>query len=173
MFFTAGQLIAHTIGDYVIQTDYMASEKTKKSSVAAFHAITYTIPFLFLTQSIPALLFIAGTHFLMDRFRVARYVCYAKNFLQPKRLLGYYYKCRNKECIKAPIFFEKEPDSLICKCKGIDWDIYEYKARNYPWSECSTTGHYKGRPNWMAVWLLIITDNILHIICNVIAINFM
>ena len=79
MFVTADQILAHLIGDYVLQSHWMAQEKTKQSFAAAVHATTYTLPFLFLTQSVAALAFILWTHFLIDRFRLARYVVWAKN----------------------------------------------------------------------------------------------
>lgn len=121
---TADQLIAHAIGDYLLQSDWMAREKTKVSSVAATHALFYTMPFMVLTMSLPALAFILGTHFVIDRFRLARYVVYAKNFLAP-------------------------------------WD-----QGPKPWAECSATGYDPEKPAWMAVWLLIIADNVMHVLCN-------
>lgn len=81
---TADQLIAHAVGDYIIQSDWMASEKTKNSVATAVHATTYTLPFLLLCQSIPALLVVCLSHFIIDRWRLARYVVFAKNFLGPK-----------------------------------------------------------------------------------------
>lgn len=80
---TADQLLLHTIGDYIIQSDWMAIEKTKRSLAAAIHAVTYTASFLLLTRSIAALAVIAGTHFVIDRWRLARYVCWAKNRIWP------------------------------------------------------------------------------------------
>lgn len=41
--------------------------------------------------------------------------------------------------------------------------------RNHPWAECSATGYHKDRPAWLAVWLLIIGDNVLHVVLNGIA----
>jgi hypothetical protein len=79
MIFTADQIVAHLIGDYIFQSHWMATEKTKNSVAAAVHAITYSIPFLFITQSPEALAIICGTHFLVDRFRIARYVVWLKN----------------------------------------------------------------------------------------------
>jgi len=81
---TADQLVAHAVGDYILQSDWMANEKTKRSLAAAAHALTYALPFLLLRPSIAAFAFIAGTHFLVDRWRLARFVCYAKNFLAPQ-----------------------------------------------------------------------------------------
>ena len=66
----ADQLLCHLIGDYVLQSDWMANEKTKKSVAALAHAITYGLPFLFLRPSLAAFLLIVGSHFLIDRFRL-------------------------------------------------------------------------------------------------------
>ncbi len=76
---TADQLVAHAIGDYVIQSDWMASEKTKKSLACAAHVLTYAVPFLFLRPSLAALAVIVGSHFVIDRWRLARFLCWAKN----------------------------------------------------------------------------------------------
>lgn len=77
--FTADQLVAHAVGDYILQSHWMATEKTKNSVAAAIHAVTYTLPFLLITQSPAALALICGTHFLVDRFRLARFVVWLKN----------------------------------------------------------------------------------------------
>jgi hypothetical protein len=34
------------------------------------------------------------------------------------------------------------------------------------------TGYHKDKPPWMAVWLLIIADNTLHLLCNGLALAF-
>lgn len=118
MFITADQLLAHAVGDYILQSHWMATEKTKRSLAAGIHAVTYTLPFLLLTQSPAALAVICGTHFLIDRFRLARWVVWMKN--------GY---ALQGEAITA-------------------------------------TGYRSDVPPWLSVWLLIIADNTLHIICN-------
>lgn len=79
MLFTGDQIVAHLVGDYLLQSHWMATEKTKNSVAAAVHAITYTLPFLFITQSIAALAVICGTHFVIDRWRLARLVVWLKN----------------------------------------------------------------------------------------------
>lgn len=126
---TADQLVAHAIGDYVLQSDWMANEKTKQSLAAAVHAITYTLVFVALTDSLVALAVIASTHFVIDRWRLARYVVWAKNFVGPRST----------------------------------WK---------PWSECSVTGYHQDRPAWMAVWLLIIADNTMHVLMNALALHY-
>lgn len=78
-FITADQLLAHAVGDYILQSHWMATQKTKRSLAAAVHAVSYTLPFLFLTQSVAALAVICCTHFLVDRFRLARFVVWYKN----------------------------------------------------------------------------------------------
>lgn len=147
--FTADMLVAHLVGDYLFQSDWMAQVKVKQSWPAFWHAVTYTLPFLFLTTSWKALLFIAATHFLIDRFRLARYVCWAKNFLAPKWI---------KACDHDP--------AATCTWCGV-------MIRSYPWSECEGTGYHKDRPAWLAVWLLILCDNTIHLICNGIALRWL
>lgn len=77
------QLIAHLIGDYLLQSDWMALGKRKSFGVATIHALAYGLPFLFLHCSANAWLFIVVTHALIDHLAIARYVVFAKNFLAP------------------------------------------------------------------------------------------
>ena len=126
---TAEQLVAHGIGDFILQSDWMATEKTKRSIAALAHAATYTLPFLYFTRSPVPLLIISGTHFCIDRWRLSRYVVWAKNCLAP-----------------------------------FGW--------NKPWAQCMATGYPPDRPTWLTVWLLIVTDNIVHVLCNGFALTF-
>lgn len=79
------QLILHLIGDYVTQSDWMAQNKTKNTGAALVHALVYSLPFLWLfpTQNRFCIgwFVILWSHFFIDRFRLARYVVFAKNFL--------------------------------------------------------------------------------------------
>jgi Protein of unknown function (DUF3307) len=77
------ELIAHGVGDYIFQSDWMALEKTKASWPAAAHALSYALPFVLVTRDLRRLAVIAGTHFVIDRWRLARYVVWAKNQLAP------------------------------------------------------------------------------------------
>jgi hypothetical protein len=117
--YTADQLVAHGVGDYVLQSDWMATQKTRAALPAAAHAITYAVPFQALRPSRRALAVIIGTHYLIDRYRLARFVCWAKNQTGP------------------------------------------IETR-----ELTGTGYPADRPAWLATWLLIITDNLLHILIN-------
>lgn len=79
-----GLLLAHLIGDYILQSDWMANEKTKRWWPSIAHAITYGLPFLLVTQSPAALAVIVITHAVIDHYRLARHVVWAKNLLAPK-----------------------------------------------------------------------------------------
>ena len=79
MLFTADQLVAHAVGDYIIQSDWMADNKTKSDVAALIHAATYTLPFLLITTDALALAWILMTHFFIDRYRLSRFVNWFKN----------------------------------------------------------------------------------------------
>ena len=122
------QLLAHLVGDYIFQSDWMATTKTKSSAAAAAHALTYSLPFLLLTQSPEALTFIIATHFVIDRWRLARLVIFAKNFVAPP-------------------------------------------SRWPTWARSKATGYDEDVPPWLAVWLLIIADNTMHLCLNALALR--
>jgi hypothetical protein len=120
-------LLCHLAGDYLLQSHWMASEKTKRWWPAWAHALTYGLPFLLVTQSTVALAVIVVTHALIDRYRLARYAVWAKNLLAPK-------------------------------------------AYRKPWGECTATGYPQDTPPWLAVWLMIIADNTMHLTINAAAV---
>lgn len=142
-FFTADQLVAHAVGDYILQSDWMADNKTKNSFAAAIHAITYTLPFLLITQSIAALAFICGTHFIVDRWRLARFLVWLKNW---------------------PIEWATRSVKLV----GGDQSAM---ITGWYFKQVTPTGYASDKPPFLAVWLLIIADNIIHVICNAIALQ--
>lgn len=141
------QLILHLVGDYVTQSDWMANNKTKRSWPAFCHAVVYSLPFLILKPSWTAFAVILGTHFLIDRFRLARFVVYAKNrLLQP-------------------------PPELQPHDQTEPWrDIHTAK---WSWKNCSATGYPSETPTWLAVWLLIAADNTLHLAINYLALTYL
>lgn len=81
----ADQLLAHAVGDYVLQSDWIAREKTKRITVAFVHALFYSLPFLALHPSLAAWAVIVATHAVIDRWRLARYVVWAKEWIAPTR----------------------------------------------------------------------------------------
>lgn len=150
---TADQLLAHAVGDYILQSDWMATEKTKRSIAALAHVATYGLPFLFFRPSWRAYAVIVGTHFVIDRWRLARFVVWAKNFIAPRRALY-------GQTDKGP----KGKDRIVS---------WAGMARNLPWSECKATGYPPTAPAWLAVWLLIIADNIMHVVINGMALKYL
>lgn len=80
---TGTQILCHLFGDYILQSDWQAVNKTKSLWVAAVHGFFYSVPFLFLYPSNEAIFIIGLSHVVIDRFRLARYLCWIKNFLAP------------------------------------------------------------------------------------------
>lgn len=159
---TADQLVAHAVGDYILQSDWMATTKTKKTVAALAHVATYTLPFLFLTRSLAALAAILGTHLLIDRWRLARYVVWAKNFIAPPRIK--HESQRGPTAVGSDVPFNAVQYGFI-------WTWYT--RRNPPWKDCAATGYPPDVPPWMAVWLLIIADNTMHVLCNALALRYL
>ena len=79
-----GIILAHLVGDYLIQSHWMATEKVNRWWPAIAHGLTYALPYLFVTQSPLALAVIAGTHIVIDRYRLAKHVVWFKNLAAPK-----------------------------------------------------------------------------------------
>lgn len=111
-------LLAHFLGDYVFQNDWIANEKTKKTLPALLHVAIHGILFYFIVGFSYALAVIVVTHFFIDRFRLAVYWI-----------------------------------------KLVNWN---WKSKNF--------GFADDKPIWMSVWLMIIYDNVFHILINTIAI---
>lgn len=87
-------LLAHGWGDYIIQTDHMAIEKTKRWGPAVTHALTYTVAFVpvivlaaqwSLWGSLTGLAIVGGTHAVIDRYRLARHLIWLKNYIGGER----------------------------------------------------------------------------------------
>lgn len=131
--FTADQLVAHAVGDYILQSQWMADNKRKDSFAAGIHCALYTLPFALITHNEPVLWLIFGSHFLIDRFGLARYIVWLKN---------------------GP------------------WDLsgYPFVGAIPPLKPLTPTGYPDRVPPWLSNWLTIIADNILHVLCNGLAI---
>lgn len=115
-----GIVLAHLVGDYLLQSHWMATCKTQRWWPAVAHGLTYTLPYLLVTQSVWALLVICVTHIVIDQYRLARHVVWFKNQLAP----------------------------------------VAYRPAH------TATGYPDDTPPWLAVWLLIIADNTLHLLIN-------
>jgi len=92
---TGDQFFAHLVGDFLLQSDYMALNKKDRILPCLIHVLLYTVPFLFLTRSPLALLVIMGTHFAIDHWGPHRHFIWAKNQLfAPKAARKTWDECR-------------------------------------------------------------------------------
>jgi uncharacterized protein DUF3307 len=76
-------VLAHLLGDYVFQTHHQAVRKTEAWGPALAHASTYTAAHLLVTRSPWRLAVIGVTHAVIDRYRLARHLIWAKNQVAP------------------------------------------------------------------------------------------
>ncbi|NUM49276.1 MAG: DUF3307 domain-containing protein [Anaerolineales bacterium] len=58
--------IAHLIGDFLLQNEWMAMNKRKSAWACFIHVLIYLLPMLFTSLNEWQLLFIGVTHFLQD-----------------------------------------------------------------------------------------------------------
>lgn len=119
------EALAHLVGDYVAQSHWMATRKTSENLPALAHAATYTACFLPLTRDWRRLAVIGGSHYLIDRYRLARHVSWAKNQVGPRASRAGH----------------------------------------------TTTGYPDETPDWLKFWLMIITDNTMHLLINHVALG--
>lgn len=86
------QLLLHLFGDFTIQNDNIALRKKEKSITGLlyciFHCITYSIPFLLITNWKACVLIGLG-HFLIDRWNIVGYFNMTKNFVKTLDNFGY------------------------------------------------------------------------------------
>lgn len=174
---TADQIVVHAIGDYILQSDWMANEKTKRWFPAFCHALVYSLPFLIFRPSITAWLVIFWTHSLIDRYRLARYVVWAKNWLAPptwwkQSLEGAWSSTTNQIAAIWRTWIDLNADGFD-RPDDVRGVMTMKRVPNLPFSVCSGTGYPPDRPAWLAVWLLIFADNIIHIVINGAALRFL
>lgn len=147
-------ILCHLTGDFWLQSDWMALNKAKKTLPCLIHVLVYTACFLALTLSWKALLFIGITHFIIDRFPVI-----------VKRLIW----------LKNHLPFFKYPSYRLCDTTGYfdDSPVNTLKVDN-EWGERILVAQYgKPRPFFITIWLYIISDNTLHLLCNYIALTYL
>lgn len=68
-------IYAHLIGDYILQNDWMASNKKKNDFACFIHVITYMAPFLFTDLNLIQLIMIAVQHYIQDRTYLVSWFC--------------------------------------------------------------------------------------------------
>jgi hypothetical protein len=145
----SAEIAAHFAGDYLVQSDWMAAATVKRHLPAAAHALAYTGCFLPLTRDWRRLAVIGGTHFVIDRWRLAKYVCWAKNQAAPRA-----YRHAWGEHVQATGYHRP----TLPGDRKPGWDDA---------GDCDL----QEKPVWMAVWLMIWADNGLHMILNHLALR--
>jgi len=140
------QLLAHLVGDFILQNHWMANRKTQVTWIAVFHAVTYGLPFLFLTRHWQPLALIVVSHFIIDRWRLARVVTDVWGTGKPGVVMPF-----------------------LAHVVYVIWPGTEERRR-------AAEGVLKPpdeSPAWLTVWLLFIVDNIIHLAINHVALKWL
>lgn len=86
------QLLLHGLGDYLIQSDWMALNKKKKNLTGEIacqiHCITYALPFFLIGNYIQVFL-IYITHYIIDRFHIIEWFLAIRNGVYHTDNFGY------------------------------------------------------------------------------------
>ena len=138
------QLIIHGVGDYFIQTDWQALNKKNKGWLGFWACLKHCI-----TYSLP-FLFIGSWKAVLVIF-VTHFIIDRSN------LVAYCLAWKNN--VKKPIMKITENNIQMLTGKHC-YDI-------------SNFGFGVERPFAITIWLYIICDNLLHIICNYIALLYL
>jgi hypothetical protein len=98
MSFFVNLLFGHLIGDYFVQNDWMALNKSKNSFHCAIHVTLYTLSIVFFTSFNPLwLAFVWLSHFVVDRFSLADKWLQLTNGCSPTKYIETAYLSTNKE----------------------------------------------------------------------------
>lgn len=68
-------LVAHFIGDYLLQNDWMALNKKKSNMACLIHVTLYSLPWLFTEVTNLQLVLIMGQHYFQDRTGFIAWYC--------------------------------------------------------------------------------------------------
>lgn len=147
------QLFLHFLGDYFAQTHWMAVNKVKSWWAAFVHALVYSIPFLYL-GGFWAWTVIFGTHLLIDRFSLAKYLIYAKNAITDDR-------------------FYPKIGSRVMNSGSAGWGLYvDWLKHDFELNE-KNFGFSPQTPMAISFFCYVVTDNTLHILINYLALKFL
>lgn len=145
--------LCHFIGDFWLQSDWMALNKNTKTFNCLVHVIVYTSVFLFITTSWKVLLFIGVTHFIIDRWPfILKRLIWWKNHLP----LGEY------------------PHWNYCNSTGY-YDDSPYNTWKPEGKSKEDMDKYWGKPRhfFITMWIYITIDNTLHLLCNLVALTLL
>ncbi|HFK5582141.1 TPA: DUF3307 domain-containing protein [Elizabethkingia anophelis] len=68
-------ILAHFIGDFLLQNDWMAQNKKKTSYACTIHVLFYLLPFLLTELTFAQILLIGIQHWLQDRTKFVSWWC--------------------------------------------------------------------------------------------------
>lgn len=68
-------ILAHFIGDFLLQNEWMAINKKKDSFACSIHVLCYMIPWLFTSVTFDQFVLIAFQHWLQDRTTFVAWYC--------------------------------------------------------------------------------------------------
>lgn len=146
------QLLVHLLGDFALQSDWMALNKSKRTIPCLVHVLIYTACFLLLTTSWKALLVIGATHFLLDRFHTPlKRLMWLRGHLNP---------------------WFRYPEYAKCDTTGY-YDESPYNTKHFTSGDGSTELYAKPRLFFISCWLYIIHDNFLHLVINYFALKYL
>ena len=75
MNFNIPYLLAHFIGDFLLQSDWMATRKKQSNIACSIHVILYMLPFIFVELSLIQFILIAFQHWIQDRSKFIAWYC--------------------------------------------------------------------------------------------------
>lgn len=65
--------LLHLVGDYLLQNDWMAQNKTKEWFPCFVHCLLYSLPFGLIFWQSPLIWGVFLSHYAIDRYRLAQY----------------------------------------------------------------------------------------------------
>jgi len=171
------QMLAHLIGDYVLQNHWMANVKTKRSlagwMAVLIHVLLYGLPFLLLVDHPGQWAVIVGAHLVIDHWRLAQYWVdfwgTGKAGWLPTRI--------ERLLNRWPATMQTTDETGAVSVGGIvsstdgtrkmlvgailDEETVVFSSLPVP------------APAWLGVWLLILVDNTMHLCVNYAALRWM
>lgn len=144
-------LIAHLVGDYVLQNHHMANGKIRPGKEGWYwtllHVTLYSIPFLMIGVPLAGVLIVAGTHAVIDHYRLATYWCQ-------------FWGVGNNGYLA--LWSQEQPfDGVSTRYEaGVGWYVWNLQEHGY------VRRGLNDAPDYLRVWLLILVDNITHVAIN-------
>lgn len=174
-------LIAHMIGDYILQSHRMATRKTTDWRWCLTHVVTYGLPFALIASPV-AWLIIVSTHFVLDHYALAkRWAVW-----MGRGESGHLWWERPVEVAANGVVLRPGEYEIVWPQVGdppgtqptirtlADYPSNISLTTIYdrgPWSPFRSR-HYETAPPALRLWIPIIIDNTVHVTINALALFF-